>query len=304
MKARTAPQPHGLLEQVGNTPLLPLRGFGPQAVEIFVKAEWHNPSGSVKDRPAAAILRAALEAGELEGDRILLDSTSGNMGIAYATLAASLGVRVHLTLPANASPVRKAVLAALGAEFTLTDPLEATDGARREAAELARKQPQAYYYADQYSNPANWRAHYESTGPEILADTQRRITHFVAGLGTTGTLVGTGRYLKEHLPGVELVGFQPEGPLHGLEGLKHLESSAVPEIYDPGLADRMLSVPTEAAYAMLRRLARQHGLLVGPSAAAAAVAAERLAAELDHGLIVVIFPDSGLKYMDDPLWQQ
>lgn len=304
METGTTRHKQTLLDQVGNTPLIRLHGLGPSSVAIYAKAEWHNPSGSVKDRPAAAILRAALDAGELEGDRTLLDSTSGNMGIAYATLAAALGVPVHLTLPANASPVRKAVLAALGAAFTLTDPLEATDGARREAAELARRRPEAYYYADQYSNPANWRAHYESTGPEILADTQQQITHFVAGLGTTGTLVGTGRFLKEHLPGIELVGFQPEGPLHGLEGLKHLESSVVPQIYDPGLADRMFSVSTESAYTMLRRLARQHGLLVGPSAAAAAVAAEQLAAQLDHGLIVAIFPDSGLKYMDDPLWQQ
>ncbi len=292
-----------MLEQVGNTPLIPLRGLSNSTVEIYAKAEWHNPSGSVKDRPAAAILRAALQSGELADGRTLLDSTSGNMGIAYAALGASLGVPIRLMLPANASPVRKSLLHAFGAEFTLTDPLEGTDGARAAARALAASEPDRYFFADQYANPANWRAHYRTTGPEIEADTQGRVTHLVAGLGTTGTLVGSGRYLKERLPEVTVVGFQPEGPMHGLEGLKHLPTAEVPEIYDPELADRMLAIATEQAYAMLRRLAREHGLLVGPSAAAAAVAAQQVAAELEHGLIVVIFPDSGLKYLDDPLWQ-
>lgn len=294
---------HTLLDQVGNTPLIPLHGFVSPAVEVFAKAEWHNPSGSVKDRPAAAILRAALQSGELEAGRALLDSTSGNMGIAYATLGASLGVPIRLMLPANASPIRKALLRAFGAEFTLTDPLEGTDGARAAARQLAHSEPERYYFADQYANPANWQAHYQSTGPEIVADTQGQVTHLVAGLGTTGTLVGTGRYLKEHVDGVTLVGFQPDGPMHGLEGLKHLASAEVPDIYDDRLADQMLAVSTEDAYRMMRRLAGQHGLLVGPSSGAAAVAAERLAGELDRGTIVVIFPDSGLKYLDDPIWQ-
>lgn len=291
-----------LLDHVGNTPLLQLRGLAPEPVEIYAKAEWHNPSGSVKDRPAAAIIQAALESGELGDGRRLLDSTSGNMGIAYATLAAPLRIPVHLALPANASALRKALLRALGAEFTLTDPLDGSDGARRAAQKLAVEDPKRYFYADQYANPANWMAHYRTTGPEIAAATGERLTHLVAGLGTTGTLVGTGRFLKERLPETSIVGFQPEGPMHGLEGLKHLASSDIPQIYDPELPDQMLRVTTEEAYAMMRRLARQQGLLVGPSSAAAAVAAVQLAAGLTQGVIVVIFPDSGLKYMDDPVW--
>lgn len=297
----------GLLAQVGNTPLLPLRRLvqsrlGGRQVEIYAKAEWHNPSGSVKDRPAASILRQALAEGRLEDGRILLDSTSGNMGIAYATLAASLGIPVHLTLPANANTARQSILRALGAELTLTDPSEGSDGARRIAADLAQREPRRFFYADQYSNDANWQAHYQTTGPEILEDTRARVTHFVAGLGTTGTLVGTGRYLREHLPGVQIVGFQPAGPMHGLEGLKHLATSDVPQIYDPEVADDMLGVDTEEAYAMARWLARQEGLLVGLSSAAAAVAGQQIAERLEAGLVVVIFPDSGMKYLDDPFW--
>jgi len=291
-----------LLDQVGKTPLIWLRGLAHDGIEIYAKAEWHNPSGSVKDRPAAAIIRAALEAGELGDGRTLLDSTSGNMGIAYATLAASLQIPVHLTLPANASSMRRALLHALGAEFTLTDPLEGSDGARHAARELAVEDPDRFFYADQYANPANWMAHYQSTGPELALEVGGRMTHLVAGLGTTGTLVGTGRFLKEHIPEVGIVGFQPESPMHGLEGLKHLASSEIPEIFDPQLPDQMLSVATEDAYAMMHRLARQRGLLVGPSSAAAAVAAVQLAAGLTEGVIVVVFPDSGLKYMDQALW--
>ena len=297
-------QNKGLLGSVGNTPLIPLRLLQVGAVEIFAKAEWHNPSGSVKDRPAAAILRAALESGELGGGRVLLDSTSGNMGIAYATLAASVGVSIHLTLPANAGESRKGILHAFGTKLTLTDPLEGSDGARRVAAALAAEQPDRYFYADQYSNPANWRAHFETTGPEILEDTGGKITHFVAGLGTTGTVVGTGRYLREAAPGVEIVAFQPDGPLHGLEGLKNLPSSDVPEIFDPLVPHQILEVSTEAAYAMARRLAREEGLLVGPSSAAAAVAASELAQRLDTGHIVTIFADSGLKYLDQAMWSE
>ncbi len=294
----------GLLGTVGNTPIIPLRHLYPGAVEIYAKAEWHNPSGSVKDRPAAAILREALQSGELGNGRSLLDSTSGNMGIAYATLAAAIGVAVHLTLPANANNARKGILHALGTQLTLTDPLEGSDGARHVAAAIAAEHPDRYYYADQYSNPANWRAHFETTGPEILRDTEGQITHFVAGLGTTGTVVGTGRYLREAAPGVQIVAFQPEGPLHGLEGLKNLNSSEVPEIFDPLVPDETLDVKTEDAYAMARRLAREEGLLVGPSSAAAAVAALALAERMDTGLIVTIFADSGLKYLDLPFWNE
>jgi len=295
-------QDEGLLGSVGNTPLISLRPLQVGAVEIFAKAEWHNPSGSVKDRPAAGILRAALGTGELGGGRILLDSTSGNMGIAYATLAASVGVPVHLTLPANVGEARKGILQAFGTQLTLTDPLEGSDGARRVAAALAAEHPDRYFYADQYSNPANWRAHFETTGPEILEDTEGNITHFVAGLGTTGTVVGTGRYLREAAPEVEIIAFQPDGPLHGLEGLKNLPSSDVPEIFDPLVPHEILEVNTEAAYVMARRLAREQGLLVGPSSAAAAVVASELAERMDGGMIVAIFPDSGLKYLDQPIW--
>ncbi len=295
-------QDEGLLGSVGNTPLISLRPLQVGAVEIFAKAEWHNPSGSVKDRPAAGILRAALASGELGGGRILLDSTSGNMGIAYATLAASVGVPVHLTLPANVGEARKGILQAFGTQLTLTDPLEGSDGARRVAAALAAEHPDRYFYADQYSNPANWRAHFETTGPEILEDTEGTITHFVAGLGTTGTVVGTGRYLREAAPEVEIVAFQPDGPLHGLEGLKNLPSSDVPDIFDPLVPHEILEVNTEAAYVMARRLAREQGLLVGPSSAAAAVVASELAERMDGGKIVAIFPDSGLKYLDQPIW--
>lgn len=294
----------GLLGSVGNTPLIPLRPLQVGAVEIFAKAEWHNPSGSVKDRPAAAILRAAIESGELGSGRVLLDSTSGNMGIAYSTLAASLGITVHLTLPANVGEARKGILHAFGTQLTLTDPLEGSDGARRVAAALAAEHPDRYFYADQYSNPANWRAHFETTGPEILEDTEGHITHFVAGLGTTGTVVGTGRYLREAAPDVQIVAFQPDSPLHGLEGLKNLPSSDVPEIFDPLVPHEILEVNTEAAYVMARRLAREQGLLVGPSSAAAAVAASELAERLDGGMIVTIFADSGLKYLDQPMWSE
>ena len=294
----------GLLGAVGNTPLIGLQRLSATPVEIYAKAEWHNPSGSVKDRPAAAILREAVLSGDLGNGRVLLDSTSGNMGIAYATLAAALGVAVHLTLPANANNARTGILNALGAQLTLTDPLEGSDGARHVAAALAAENSDRYYYADQYANPANWRAHFETTGPEILSDTDGRITHFVAGLGTTGTVVGTARYLKDAAPEVQIVAFQPESPLHGLEGLKNLPSSEVPEIFDPLLPDDILEIKTEDAYGMARRLAREEGLLVGPSSAAAAVAAVALAERIESGVIVALFADSGLKYLDLPFWDE
>jgi cysteine synthase B len=295
----------GLLSQVGNTPLLGLSRLGAvlsPGVEIRAKVEWLNPAGSVKDRPAASILRAALLSGDLSPDKTLLDSTSGNMGTAYAAFGAALGLRVHLAVPANIGPRRLAILRALGAEVTLTDPLEGSDGARVVAAELAGADPGRFYYADQYSNPANWRAHYEGTGPEILEQTGGRVTHFVAALGTTGTLVGVARFLKERAPDVRIIAVQPDGPMHGLEGLKHLPSSDVPPIYDPTIPDEVIAVRTEDAYEMARRLAREEGLLVSASAGAAAWAAVRVAERLDRGMVVTVFPDSGLKYLDDPLW--
>jgi cysteine synthase B len=297
----------GLIDQVGNTPLIRLERVTshlPGAVEVFGKAEWHNPSGSVKDRAAAEILRQALEAGSLSHGRTLLDSSSGNMGIAYATLGAALGIRIQLVVPGNINPTRKQLLQAMGVELVISDPLQGSDGARQLAAELTELEPERFFYADQYSNPANWLGHYRTTGPEIVQDTEGRLTHFVAGLGTTGTLTGAGRWIKEQIPAASIVGFQPNSPLNGLEGLKHLPSSRVPEIFDPSLPDEILEIPTEQAYAMARRLAREEGLLVGVSAAAAAVAALAVAERLEAGTVVTVFPDSGLRYLDEPFWRE
>jgi cysteine synthase B len=295
----------GIADLVGNTPLVRLRRIAAHlspGVELYAKAEWYNPSGSVKDRPALNIIRAAEAAGLLSPDKVLLDSTSGNMGIAYATLAGALGYRVRLVIPENASPERLSILRALGAEFTLSSPLEGSDGAVRQARALAEAEPERYYYANQYNNPANWQAHYHSTGPEIIAQTEGALTHFVAGLGTSGTFTGTGRALRAYNPDVRLVAFQPDSAFHGLEGLKHMASAIVPEIYDPGLADENLSITTEEAHAMTRRLAREEGLFVGISAGAAAVAALRVAERLTSGVVVTLFPDAGYKYVSERFW--
>ncbi len=294
-----------LFSLIGRTPLVRLERVTrslPASVEVYAKAEWVNPGGSVKDRAAAAIIQQALDSGELGTHRTLLDSTSGNMGIAYATLAAPLGLKVHLAIPSNASRERLIILRALGAELTLTDPSEGSDGARQVAAAMAEQAPERYFYADQYSNPANWQAHYRTTGPEIVEQTHGRITHFVAGVGTTGTITGAGRYLHQALRDVRVVAVQPEGPLHGLEGLKHLPSSVVPKIYDPTVPDVTEAVATEEAYRMARRLAREEGMMVGISSAATAVAALRTAARLEAGVVVAIFPDSGWKYLDASYW--
>jgi cysteine synthase B len=296
-----------LAAKVGNTPLLPLRRIAahvsPQ-VQVLAKAEWFNPGGSVKDRPALNILRTAIADGLLTPDKKLLDSTSGNMGIAYATLGAALGVEVTLALPANASPERIAILRALGVELILTDPLEGTDGAMRVARQLATEHPELYWYANQYDNPANWMAHYLTTGPEVIQQTAGNLTHFVAGMGTSGTLTGAGRYLRQYNPEIKLVAVQPNSSFHGLEGLKHFPTAIQPGIYDPQLPDRIQAVTTEAAYGMVRRLAREEGLFVGISSGAAAAAAIRVAEELDEGVVVTIFPDAGYKYLSDKeLWK-
>jgi cysteine synthase B len=304
----SAPPTSALELAVGNTPLLPLRrlaqGLSPR-VQVLAKAEWFNPGGSVKDRPALNILRTALAQGKLEGGKRLLDSTSGNMGIAYATFGAALGVPVTLALPANASAERIAILRALGAELVLTDPLEGSDGAIRIARQMATEQPERYFYANQYDNPANWQAHYLTTGPEIVQQTEGRITHFIAGLGTSGTLTGVSRYLRQYNPQVEIIAGQPDSPFHGLEGLKHIPSAIQPGIYDPTLPDRILEVPTEAAYQMVRHLAREEGLFVGISSGAAAYAALQVASELEVGVVVTVFPDAGYKYLSDKsLWEE
>lgn len=298
-KAFTEPALWGL---VGNTPLIPCPPVRPSVgPPLHLKAEWLNPGGSVKDRPALFILRDGLARGELPGKR-LLDSSSGNTAIAYAMLGAAAGIAVTVCVPANASAERKALLETYGAEVLLTDPLDGSDGAIRAARELAATHSDRYWYADQYSHPANARAHYETTAEEIWRQTGGRITHLVAGLGTTGTLMGTGRRLKELNPAIELIAVQPDGPFHGLEGLKHLATSILPAIYDPALADRTEFVTTEEAEAAVRGLAQQAGLFVGWSSGAALVAAERVLSERPAARpsdVVVIAPDSGTRYLSE-----
>jgi cysteine synthase B len=296
-----------LLKSIGNTPLLPLNriteNISPE-VSIYAKAEWFNPGGSVKDRPAFNIIREALFRGDLLPGMRLLDSTSGNMGIAYATFGAALDIEVTLVMPDNVSPERAAILRALGAELIFTDAEESSDGAIKTVREMAEQYPDRYYYANQYDNPANWQAHYKTTGPEIIAQTGGDVTHFVAGMGTSGTITGTARALREHNPDVEIVGVQPNAAFHGLEGLKHIQTAITPGIYDPSTPDRIAEVYTEAAYEMVRRLAREEGYFVGISSGAAAVAALEVAAELDRGVVVTVFPDAGYKYLsDETLWK-
>ncbi|MGA2112934.1 MAG: cysteine synthase family protein [Anaerolineales bacterium] len=292
---------------VGETPLLPLRRVDPglpSSVRVFCKAEWLNPSGSVKDRSAWYIVREALQAGELSGGKALLDSTSGNMGIAYATLGAALGFRVRLVIPGSVSHERISILGALGAELLVSSPLEGSDGAQQLAVQEFDREPGRFFYANQYNNPANWKAHFETTGPEIWEETRGSVTHLIAGLGTTGTLMGAGRFLRRQNPKIYLGAVQPASPFHGLEGLKHLATSHLPGIYDPGLQDEVLEVETEEAYAMVRLLAREEGLFVGVSSGAAALAALRIARRLSRGSIVAIFPDSGHKYLSQEFWGQ
>jgi cysteine synthase B len=295
-----------IVEMIGNTPLLELRSLRdrlPDTVRVYAKAEWTNPGGSVKDRAAYYMIRDALDRGTLQPGQRILDATSGNTGIALAMIGTALGLGVTLCLPANASEERKKILAAYGAEVLLTDPLASTDGARAEAERLVQSHPGRYHYISQYANPANVRAHFETTGPEIWRQTHGHVTHFVAGLGTTGTFVGTSRFLKRMNPAIQAVSFQGDGPMHGLEGIKHLPTAAhIPEIYDASLADGNDEISTDDAYAMLKRLAREEGLLVGVSAAAAAVAALKLAETLDAGVVVTIFPDRADKYLSLPVW--
>ncbi|HVT47453.1 MAG TPA: pyridoxal-phosphate dependent enzyme [Vicinamibacterales bacterium] len=292
-----------LPELVGHTPLVRLPRFEPKpGVAIYAKLEMQNPGGSVKDRAALAMMLAGERSGAFGHGRILLDATSGNTGIAYAMIGAARGHRVRLCVPSNVTPERKRLLQVYGADLVLTDPMEGSDGAIRQARAIYQRDPQRYFYPDQYSNDANWQAHFHSTGVEILEQTAGRITHFVAGLGTSGTFVGTGRRLRQDLPDVKLVSVQPDSPLHGLEGLKHMESAIVPAIYDPKLADIDLRISTDIAHTLVRRLAREEGLFVGPSSGAALAAAIDLASDLKSGIIVAIFPDGGDRYLSDPLW--
>jgi len=294
-----------IMELIGNTPLLRLNRIRPRnpKVEIYAKAEWANPGGSVKDRPARHMILEGERTGELRPGKILIDATSGNTGIAYAMIGAARGYPVHLCLPLNANDERKRLLRAYGAHLILTDPRLSSDGAILKARELVDAEPDRYFYPDQYNNPANWQSHYETTGPEIWLQTLGRVTHFVAGLGTSGTFMGTGRRLREYNPAVRLISFQPDSPFHGLEGMKHMQTAIVPGIYDPLLADENREVRTEEAHAMVLRLAREEGVLVGISAAAALVCSLRLAEEMDEGVIVTVFCDSGTRYLSERFWQ-
>ncbi|HEY3037284.1 MAG TPA: cysteine synthase family protein [Pyrinomonadaceae bacterium] len=282
---------------IGNTPLIRLRNIArdlPADIEVFAKAEHLNPGGSVKDRPALWMILEGERSGRLKRDMTILDATSGNTGIAYGMIGAARGYPVTICLPGNASMQRKRILRSLGVELIDTDPLQSTDGAQLIARELSAREPQKYFYPDQYNNPANWRAHYETTAAEIWEQTEGRITHFIAGLGTSGTFVGTSRRLKEFNPAVQVISMQPDSPFHGLEGLKHMDTALVPGIYDPALADENVEVSTGDGQEMARRLAREEGLLVGTSSGANVFAALRLALSLPRGSVVVtILCDGG-----------
>jgi cysteine synthase B len=294
------------VDLVGSTPLLELASISREVpgVTILGKAEWYNPGGSVKDRPALWMIRDGEKSGALTPEKVVLDATSGNTGIAYAWIGAALGYKIKLCMPKNASEERKKILRAYGVEIVLTDPGEGSDGAIREARRLYAEEPEKYFYPDQYQNPANPRSHYESTAPEIWVQTDGEITHFVAGLGTSGTFVGTARRLKEYNPGIKVVSFEPDSPFHGLEGMKHMASAIVPEIYDPTIADENLGTSTEEAYEMVKRLAREEGILVGLSAGAAVATSLRVARELESGVIVTVFPDGADKYLSESFWEE
>jgi cysteine synthase B len=295
-----------ITELVGNTPLLRIRLFEERYpdVEVYAKAEWFNPGGSVKDRAALAMVEDGEQRGLLTRDRIVVDSTSGNTGIAYALVGAAKGYRVRLVMPSNVSEERKQLVQAYGAEVVFSDSMEGSDGAIRLVREMIAAEPECYFYPDQYNNPANPLAHYSGTGPEILRQTMGRITHFVAGLGTTGTFVGTTRRLKEHDASIQAIAVQPDDPFHGLEGLKHLPSSIVPGLWRPELADEVLGAPTEPAYALARRLAQSEGILVGHSCGAVLWAIEKLAARIERGVVVTIFPDGGDRYLSTGLYRR
>lgn len=298
----------GLLEQVGNTPLLPLDRMSADlpGVEIYAKAEFFNPGGSVKDRAGLAMILDGERTGKLTRDKIILDATSGNTGIAYAMVAAYKRYRVKLCLPGNASPERKNILHAYGAELVLTDPAEGSDGAIRKCREIYEENPELYFYPDQYNNPANWLAHYNGTALEILSQTGGRITHFVACMGTSGSFMGTSRRLRQEVPGVRCISAQPSSGFHGLEGLKHMPTAIVPGIYDPDLADENIWIETEDAYEMVRLMARDEALLVGISSGANLVAAREVGKKLvqagERGVIVTILADSAYKYLSEPFW--
>ena len=294
-----------VLDLIGNTPLVRLSAFesGLRNVELWAKAEWKNPGGSVKDRPAARMILDGERAGQLTRDKIILDATSGNTGIAYAMIGAARGYRVRLCVPANVTPERKRILSAYGAEIVFTDPMEGSDGAIIRAKAMYSEHPDRYFYPDQYNNPGNWRAHYDTTGPELIEQTEGRLTHFVAGLGTSGTFMGAGRRLREHNGAIRLISVQPDSPLHGLEGLKHMGTAIVPGIYDPSLADEDIPVSTEDAFELTRQLART-GLFVGISSGANLAGALQVARGTSDAVVVVVFCDGGEKYLSERFWDE
>ena len=292
---------------IGDTPLIQLRAVTaglPAGVQVLAKAEWFNPGGSIKDRPALNIIRTAIASGQLSPGKTLIDASSGNTGIGYAMIGATLGYRVKLVLPANVSAERLAILRAYGAELILTDPDRGADGAIEKVRQLVEAEPDRYFFADQYGNPANWEAHYYSTGPEIWQQTGGCITHFVAGVGTSGTMMGIGRFLRAMNPAIRLVSLQPTRPNSGLEGLKHMPSAIVPPIYDANLADENRTVDLQDAHAMARRLTREEGLFVGVSAGAAVSGALSVARELEAGVVITVLPDAGYKYVSKEFWKE
>ena len=293
-----------ILDLIGRTPLIRLRQIERECpgVEIYAKAEWQNPGGSVKDRAAARMIAEGEQSGKLTPDKTILDATSGNTGIAYAMIGAAKGYKVKLCVPENASQERKLILRAFGAELVLTSPLESTDGAIREARRLFAETPDKYFYPDQYNNDGNWRAHYDTTGPEIIEQTAGTLTHFVAGLGTSGTFVGTARRLRQFNKSIKLISFQPATAFHGLEGLKHMESAIIPGIYDPSIADDDLRVESEDAFDMVRRLAREEGIMAGISSGAAIAAVLQVARQLKTGIVVTVCPDGAEKYLTEKFW--
>jgi cysteine synthase B len=300
-----APSSRSVLDLIGNTPLVRLSSFeaGLRNVELWAKAEWRNPGGSVKDRPAARMILDGERAGVLTRDKIILDATSGNTGIAYAMIGAARGYRVRLCVPSNVTPERKRILHAFGAEIVFTDPMEGSDGAILKAKAMYAADPDSYFYADQYNNPGNWLSHYDTTAPEIFEQTEGRLTHFVAGLGTGGTFIGTARRLRELNPAIRLISVQPDSPLHGLEGLKHMATAIVPGIYDPSLADEDIGVSTEEAYELTRQLARA-GLFVGISSGANLAGALHVARRASDAVVVVVFCDGGEKYLSERFWDE
>ena len=306
--ALAPPKAHDVIGNIGNTPLLQLRkvAHAYPGVEIYGKAEYFNPGGSVKDRAGLNMIREGEKAGLLTPGKILIDSTSGNTGIAYAMIGAVKGYKVKLCLPLNASPERKRILKAYGAELVFTDPAEGSDGAIRKVREIYAQDPDRYFYPDQYGNDANWQAHFKSTGPEIIEQTEGRVTHFVALLGTSGTFIGTSRRLKQDIRGVQCISAQPSTGFHGIEGTKHMATAIVPRIYDPTVADREIEIETEDAYKMVRRLAREEGILVGISAGGNVQAALQLAKEQyeagKRAVIVTILCDGADKYLSEHFW--